>query len=473
MRLRCAALAVVALLATGAPVRAATVASDGRQISFTEDLKGVPQTLELSVVELKDVPTLRFRERGGESRMSAPNQFLCRISDNGRVAECPLADIARIGIDLGDGDDVLRVAGTGQGAVGVQMTVSGGDGSDELSGGTGNDTVTGDTGDDRLRGGAGSDFLTGGAGSDLLAGDAGDDFLEGGAQDDGFQGGPGTDSVIYNENDAAGVTATIGAASVDAAGARAGDDGNSADDNPRGRTVDGVPVRDDIGGDVERVTGTSGPDSLAGDESDDELLGAGGPDVLDGKGGRDALSGGEGDDRLLARDDVADRTIDCEGGNDTAALDNVDPDPAECEQVERAAGGGGPDGQAPPPRLAIVTGSARLTSRGTIRLKLRCVAAVARCAGMLRLTSAKTVSARVGRRTVKVKAGARVGAKDLSTWVRQTAKVEVGLGLAFRQVLARRGPLKVTAALRAVDESAGRSGRPGKARRTITVNPAR
>jgi hypothetical protein len=113
--------------------------------------------------------------------------------------------VASASIDGGDGQDSLAAA------VGVQTTLIGGTGDDELTGGTGPDTLFGGPGADTLNGGAGNDTIYGGDGTDvayggtgddslwgeiggdLLEGDAGSDTLDGGLGDDSVAGGPGPD----------------------------------------------------------------------------------------------------------------------------------------------------------------------------------------------------------------------------------------------------------------------------------------
>ena len=91
-------------------------------------------------------------------------------------------------ITSSDGDDVI----------------CGGDGADLLIGGKGNDTLLGQAGDDELNGGDGADSMEGGDGADVLiggkdgdglSGGLGDDTLNGGQGDDTLDGGPGVDDL--------------------------------------------------------------------------------------------------------------------------------------------------------------------------------------------------------------------------------------------------------------------------------------
>lgn len=109
----------------------------------------------------------------------------------------------------GDGNDTITVPQGG----GLNFTLIGSSGSDDITGGDGNDTLLGlddddnidsGLGDDRVTGGAGQDYLNGqagddrifgGEGRDTLYGLSGDDILSGGAEQDYLEGGTGNDSL--------------------------------------------------------------------------------------------------------------------------------------------------------------------------------------------------------------------------------------------------------------------------------------
>lgn len=97
-------------------------------------------------------------------------------------------------INLGDGDDLFLWSPTN-----VPMTISGGDGDDELSGGQGNDTIDGGNGDDVIVGYGGDDRLDGGAGIDVIDGSSGNDRIDGGPGVDKLNGdGEGDVDFIAN-----------------------------------------------------------------------------------------------------------------------------------------------------------------------------------------------------------------------------------------------------------------------------------
>ena len=97
---------------------------------------------------------------------------------------------------------------------------------------------------------------------------------------DSYRGGGGKDSLSY-----AGRTAAM----------LITEDGNFNDGvHCPGPTCEG----DNIGNDVEKVTGGSGADTITGSAIKNVLNGAGGNDHLNGGSGNDILSGGPGNDTL-------------------------------------------------------------------------------------------------------------------------------------------------------------------------------
>ena len=131
------------------------------------------------------------------------------VSAFGVDERVPAADVDRIVIDAGEGDDSIFVTedvripveiwgGPGSDQIyagGGNAVIDGGEGDDYLVGGLGNDRIFGGPGNDVLLGGAGDDELDGGTGCDTLQGDEGDDVLFGGADDDDMLGGAGDDEL--------------------------------------------------------------------------------------------------------------------------------------------------------------------------------------------------------------------------------------------------------------------------------------
>jgi Ca2+-binding RTX toxin-like protein len=168
-----------------------------------------------------------------------------------------------------------------------------------------------------LNGGDGNDNLTGGTGIDTLNGGNDDDVLDGGTGADLLNGGSGIDTVSY-----------------------AGRSGNVTAD------LDGLPndgeslELDDIGTDVENITGGSGDDVLTGNSAENTLIGNAGADTLDGGLGADTFSGGA---------DVDTVTYATRSNDVGVSLDNVanDGEPGENDDVhsdvQNVIGGSGAD----------------------------------------------------------------------------------------------------------------------------------
>ena len=144
--------------------------------------------------------------------------------------------------------------------------IDGGDSDDKLFGTDEAETINGNTGDDVLSGGGGDDTLNGGDD---------DDLLEGGPGADTLNGGKGEDTASY-EGSAEGVTINLLAGI-----ARGGD-----------------AAGDEIGTDIENLTGSMHADDLTGDDDPNSIWGLGGDDELDGGEGDDTLEGGPGADML-------------------------------------------------------------------------------------------------------------------------------------------------------------------------------
>ena len=195
-------------------------------------------------------------------------------SVNANTATCPATGVSAVSVALGDLNDAATVDPS------LTLGVT-------LNGGAGNDTLTGGAGDDRIDGGDGNDAITGGAGDDVLSGDGGADNVQGGAGDDTilsgafdaapdvFGGGAGTDLADYSGS------------------------ANAVNVSLDGVANDGVAGEgDNVGVDVEDVTGTGKADTLTGSGAANELDGGAGNDTLSGLGGADGLTGGRGNDTL-------------------------------------------------------------------------------------------------------------------------------------------------------------------------------
>jgi hypothetical protein len=112
------------------------------------------------------------------------------------------AGIAKISVDGGNGDDVVRIdEGNGVFTDTIATTIDGGNGDDNLSGGSGAVTLEGGNGDDTLAGGSGAERLLGGNGKDSIDGNRGNDVALMGNGDDTFVWDPGDGSdVVEGQN---------------------------------------------------------------------------------------------------------------------------------------------------------------------------------------------------------------------------------------------------------------------------------
>ena len=107
------------------------------------------------------------------------------------------AEIARISVDAGNGDDVVRIdESNGVFTNTIATTIDGGNGDDNLVGGAGAGTLRGGNGNDILAGGSGAETLEGGNGNDSIDGNGGNDVGLLGNGDDTFVWDPGDGSDI-------------------------------------------------------------------------------------------------------------------------------------------------------------------------------------------------------------------------------------------------------------------------------------
>jgi RTX calcium-binding nonapeptide repeat (4 copies) len=263
-------------------------------------------------------------------------------------------------IATSDGDDRIAVDGALPYRYGF---LSGGTGDDVVLGGRAWDDVSGDAGDDRLDGGAGDDELRGRTGADVM------------------RGGPGVDEVAYGSG-AGPVTVTL--------------DGRPGD----GAAGEG----DDVGLDVENLTGGEERDRFVGSDASNELDGGEGVNELVGGAGGDRLLGGEGHGGRLVggpgRDRVeppAGATVDVRDGE----TDRVDCDDG-LRRPLRADRGDALRGCAPSVGLRGL--SAPVGRHGRVRLGVRCDAVGQPCRARLEL---RRGGALVARATLRLRRGQR------------------------------------------------------------------
>jgi uncharacterized delta-60 repeat protein len=240
-----------------------------------------------------------------------------------------IADVARVAITGGDGNDIIAtprlttVPASVVGGLGADR-IAGGEAGDRLEGSGGNDAIDGNGGADLIIGGNGHDVLLGFAGDDTLAGAAGNDELRGGAGNDTYDGGPGTDTIVdldipdltlvagvlkYYDRDNSddqisfipdgngnliiyvnGATNTVDLTLV----SRIEVDPTGGDDFVR--VYQGLNIPAILYGGLGGETSSGGNDTLIGGAANDSLFGFEGDDVLFGNGGNDYLEGSSGSD---------------------------------------------------------------------------------------------------------------------------------------------------------------------------------
>jgi hemolysin type calcium-binding protein len=144
-----------------------------------------------------------------------PANLQVDLGDDGSAEfSIPRAEVKRLSVDGGNGDDSVRIdESNGVFTDAIATTIDGGNGNDRLVGGAGAMTLSGGNGDDVLIGGAGVETLIGGNGDDSIDGNKGNDVgLLGNGNDtfvwdpgdgsDVVEGQNGTDTMLFNGADA-------------------------------------------------------------------------------------------------------------------------------------------------------------------------------------------------------------------------------------------------------------------------------
>jgi Ca2+-binding RTX toxin-like protein len=121
------------------------------------------------------------------------------VEYNGNERSFLFSDIARISVDLQDGNDYFQILeGEGQ-VIRTRTSILGGDGSDTIIGGSGRDTIIGGNSGDLIYGRGNADVILAGGGRDRGNAGAGDDQVSGGSGIDQVVGGSGVD-VLFGQN---------------------------------------------------------------------------------------------------------------------------------------------------------------------------------------------------------------------------------------------------------------------------------
>jgi Ca2+-binding RTX toxin-like protein len=283
------------------------------------------------------------------------------------ISSWDLPTTIAVTLDGGPGSDRLQAD-----AVGPAVTMSGGDGDDELNGGGNHDLLDGGPGNDRLDGSGGNDTVRGGDGNDELRGDGI------GIAADVIDGGPGIDTIDKDWSQLRSGSAGLLAVSLDGV---ANDGIPGEGDNVVGieRFTMNQPVVFVAGAEgayfkainhgaaSSKMVGGPGADTLLTYDYADEIDGAGGNDTIEGGYGDDRITGGPGQDTInaeagpnscnflvcragvgndtvLVRDGEPDSVV-CGNGTDSVIADAIDTIAADCENVDKPA-----VVQPPPPR---------------------------------------------------------------------------------------------------------------------------
>jgi Ca2+-binding RTX toxin-like protein len=147
-------------------------------------------------------------DRSFQNRSLQPADFLSVYVNDHAVSNIPLANLHRIRIEGGDGDDQIVIGPETRENMAfipefvpvIQiLELIGGNGNDTLIGGDANDILQGGPGNDELAGGDGNDQLDGGPGNDTIRGNDGADAIVGRDGTDSINGGPGNDTVVGDD----------------------------------------------------------------------------------------------------------------------------------------------------------------------------------------------------------------------------------------------------------------------------------
>jgi len=385
------AVAALALLAAPAYATKAELTPDGQFLDITESSPGEVNRIMASLhqregggyrVELIDNAPVAAgagcthdAERGITSCTDPVQQI--RVSLGGGDDQFQATEIGTVvtfgegalAVDLGDGNDTFLSRDTNATAV-----VHGGAGNDTFEGGLNVDHFFGGEGDDSLKGDKNGDELRGEGGNDLLVGDGPSAF---GIFGDVLDGGAGTDTLddyVYSgggPESAPPITVTLDGAANDG---RAGENdnllgverissdsagtfvGDASDNEFTPPEVGRASTLSGLGGNDTLIAGDAHGDVVDGGAGDDLVEGGFGDDKLTGGPGRDIVNGdrksrcneyhcdyaGLGNDTIDVRDGEID-SVTCGVGTDRVIADTGDTVAADCETVERAAGGGGPE----------------------------------------------------------------------------------------------------------------------------------
>lgn len=377
-------------IALPAAASAATVSKEGDQVRY-QPRSGERNHVIVSMGNNGD--EIGFTENSPATLQAGPGCTLQPTGPPTQFVICPKSGVARISVDLGDGNDEAALLFGGNALQPAPVTVLGGTGTDGVtSSGTvtldglandgphgvdnysevedvtnasanENDNFTGNDAANRLESPGGTDKFSGGDGSDYInSRDVRRDLEESGqVAPDQVLCGPGNDVADVDDRDAVASDCEViirndnqvhltGDSDIFRAGrpgltifALGGDDdiaaggaksvsGGSGDDRIKLGSALDITANGDSGND--RIDGLTARDRINGGAGNDKLYGERSSDRIDGGKGRDGISGGQGDDSIRVRDGFVDR-VNCGTGRDTVRADRIDRVARNCERVSR------------------------------------------------------------------------------------------------------------------------------------------
>jgi len=195
-------LAVAAVVAgsTGimaGPANAAPAVKAGEASQLLKKGEFNDPTLEdgvLTVEGTNESDKIALRLQAGQ-----PGILQIDVGDDGSADfDFERATVARIAVNAGNGDDLVRIdESNGVFTDSIPTTIDGGNRNDNLVGGSGAGTLSGGNGNDTLVGGPGAETLLGGNGDDSIDGNKGTDvaFMGNGGDTFVWDNGDGSDTV--------------------------------------------------------------------------------------------------------------------------------------------------------------------------------------------------------------------------------------------------------------------------------------
>jgi Ca2+-binding RTX toxin-like protein len=313
--------------AAAAAGAAGVVAAQATASSHAHAYRSSHRAYDPAVVSSKlENGLLTVQGTGGNDRLALrlkagdPGTLQVDAGDDGTAEfEFPRANVTRIAVDAGRGDDAVRIdEANGVFTDTIPTTLDGGPGNDNLAGGSGAETLLGGTGDDRIDGNKGNDRAAMGAGDDTFVWDPGDGS-------DSIEGENGYDTMLFNGAAAAehvDLSANgnrlrffrdVASITMDTAGVE------EVDFNALGG-ADVVTVHDLSGTDVRsvKVDEANPAGSGIGDNAADQV-------VVEGTAGSDriAVAGSDGDARVVGLSETV-SVFGAEPAKDTLAIDALD-----------------------------------------------------------------------------------------------------------------------------------------------------